>query len=131
MLSKEFTINFNAICWKVEYWLYNLQFPVKIRKFSSAIANLSIKDTCLFHYILTFLACELKQLILFDHIIFPWMNNEWGELDSPVLEMMEIDPSELPQASRSPNSWGAKFTEFTEKLSKACHVYSFIIIQKW
>ena len=31
----------------------------------------------------------------------------------PVVEMMEMEPSELPQAKINPSSWGAKHTEFT------------------
>ena len=44
--------------------------------------------------------------------------------DSPELDMMEMEPSELPQAKRSPNSWGAKFTEFTIKHRDNEHHYS-------
>ena len=31
----------------------------------------------------------------------------------PVVEMMEMEPSELPHAKINPSSWGAKHTEFT------------------
>lgn len=36
-----------------------------------------------------------------------------SQLPSPELVMIEMWPSELPQASISPYSWGAKQTELT------------------
>ena len=36
--------------------------------------------------------------------------------------MIDIEPSELPQANISPYSWGAKLTEFTEEDTKEWNI---------
>lgn len=48
------------------------------------------------------------------HIIFAISGrNNIHVLHLPELDIIEIDPSELPQAKTSPNSWGPNCTEFT------------------
>ena len=38
---------------------------------------------------------------------------EYKQLNIPMYVRIDIEPSELPQASMRPNSWGAQHTEFT------------------
>jgi len=45
----------------------------------------------------------------------------------PVFVRIEIEPSELPHASTSPNSWGANATELTET-KKQCVRYMHMIV---
>lgn len=48
----------------------------------------------------------------------------------PVVEMMEMEPSELPHAKINPSSWGAKHTEFTGNRQKKLYNFTCLWLKR-